>query len=168
MFASTLNGWDKIYHNIQEVIYNENHHSGLPSYFNYFDCQWAQICVQQRHGHYFTSKPTCRCWVWGQQELHQVDAQEAKDHGSLRKQLFDHGQATVNGERALVWLLHPLVRLQPNHCELQMTKYPIKQGNDEYQMCNCGSHWTQVENLQIWKPASEFYAIEGMTAYHKC
>ena len=29
-FASTLNGSDKIYHNIQEVIYNEIHHGGLP------------------------------------------------------------------------------------------------------------------------------------------
>lgn len=52
----------------------------------------------------------------------------------------------------------PLVRLQPNRCELQTAKYPIKQDNDEYQMCNCGSRWTQVENLRIWKPAMAFYA----------
>lgn len=78
-----------------------------------------------------------------------MDAQKAKDHGSLRKQLVDHGQATVNGEWAVGLAASPLVWLQPNHCELQTTKYPIKQGNDEYQMCNCGSHWTQVENLQI-------------------
>ncbi len=55
----------------------------------------------------------------------------------------------------------PLVRLQANNYELQTTKYSIKQGNDEYQMCNCGSRWTQVENLQIWKAASDFYAPEA-------
>lgn len=32
-------------------------------------------------------------------ELHQVDSQQAKAHGSRRKQLFDHGQATANGDR---------------------------------------------------------------------
>lgn len=53
-------------------------------------------------------KPTCRCRVGGPKELHQVDAKEAKNHGSLRKQLFGHGQATVSGEGALAWLLHPL------------------------------------------------------------
>lgn len=58
-FASTLNGSDKKYHNIQEVIYSETHPSGLPSYFSYFDCQRAQICVQQRF--HFTSKPAYRC-----------------------------------------------------------------------------------------------------------
>lgn len=37
-----------------------------------------------------------------------MDVQEAKHHGSLRKQLFDDGQATVSGEQALAWLLHSL------------------------------------------------------------
>lgn len=58
----------------------------------------------------------------------------------------------------VAWLHHPFVRLQPNHCKLQTTKYPIKHSSDEYQMCNCGSLWTQVENLQLSKPVLEFYA----------
>lgn len=37
-----------------------------------------------------------------------MDAQEAKYHGSLKKQLFDHGQAAASGKRALAWLLHSL------------------------------------------------------------
>ena len=53
-------------------------------------------------------KPTCRCRVWGPEELHQVDAKEANEHGSLREQLFGHGQATVGGERVLAWLRRPL------------------------------------------------------------
>lgn len=85
-----------------------------------------------------------------------ANVQEAKDRGSSRKQLFDHGQATVSGLAALP----PLVRLQPNHCELQTTKYPIKHSSDEYQMCNCGSLWTQVENLQISKAALGLYATK--------
>lgn len=91
----------------QSIPQHEIHHSKLPSYFKYFYCQWAHICIQQRHQHYFTSKPTRQCWVWGSKEL-QVDAQAARDHGSLKKQLFDHGQATASGKRALAWLLHPL------------------------------------------------------------
>lgn len=57
----------------------------------------------------------------------------------------------------VAWLHHPFVRLQPNHCKLQTTKYPIKHSSDEYQMCNCGSLWTQGENLQLSKSILEFY-----------
>lgn len=100
-FAPTLNGWDKIHHNIQKVIYNEIHHSGLPSYSNNFDCHWAQICVQDTLFHFETDMPMSTL-----KELHQVHGH--RGHGSLRKQLVGHGQATVSGEWALAWLLRPL------------------------------------------------------------
>lgn len=36
-----------------------------------------------------------------------MDSYEARDPGSARTQLFDHGQAAVNGDGALAWQRRP-------------------------------------------------------------
>lgn len=105
---------------------------------------------------YFTSKPACQCFGLRQGELHNVDTQEAKYYGSLRNQLFGHGQATESGEWAPAWLLQPPLVTSPITESYRQQNTPLKKGNDEYQMWDCGSLWMQVENLQCWKPALVF------------
>lgn len=139
----------------QNLPQHEIHHSELPSYFKYFYCQWAQICVQQRHQHYFhleTDTPMLGLRLKG------TSSGRARDQ---RPWITEEAAIWSWSSRGKWWAgsglaASPLVQLQPNHCALQTTRYPIKWGNDEYQMCNCGSLWTQVENLQFWKPTCSF------------
>lgn len=96
-----------------------------------------------------------------------MDAQEAKDHGSLRKQLFDHGQATVNGERALVWLLHPLYGYNQITASYRRQNTPL---NKEMMNIRCAIVAHIGHRLKTSKSESRLGVLckRGMTAYHKC
>lgn len=157
MFASAINGSDKTYHNIQEAIYNEIHHRGtvdgllvltalIGSGLRFASNKGTDV-VSPRNQHADVGFEAQRNFIkW------RCKRPKTMDHWGSSYLIMVKPHWVVSG----LWLGFPW--LQPNRCELQTTKYPIKQRNDEYQMCNCGSLWTQVENLQIWKAALEFYA----------